>query len=114
MRCIEDIAVFYRRKPTYNPQGLEWLAEPRASRRSSTSIYRFAGEADSMITPFSGSKAAPFGNGLWPALIIPNSTCRLSKLLQLRRMALCVSSRSHSSGIVVDTFFSSMVVVRIL
>ena len=72
MRCIEDIAVFYRGKPTYNPQGLERLAEPRASHRSSTSIYRFAGEADSMITPFSGQqKGRPLsGTAFLLALVI--------------------------------------------
>ena len=61
MRCIEDIAVFYRRKPTYNPQGLERLAEPRAS-----------GEADSVITPFSGQqKGRPLsGTAFLLALVI--------------------------------------------
>lgn len=28
MRCIEDIAVFYQAKPTYNPQGLTKLEKP--------------------------------------------------------------------------------------
>ena len=28
MRCIEDICVFYKKKPTYNPQGLIKLDEP--------------------------------------------------------------------------------------
>lgn len=28
MRCIEDIAVFYKKKPTYNPQGLVRLEKP--------------------------------------------------------------------------------------
>lgn len=28
MRCIEDICVFYKKKPTYNPQGLKKLEKP--------------------------------------------------------------------------------------
>ena len=28
MRCIEDICVFYRKQPTYNPQGLRILPKP--------------------------------------------------------------------------------------
>ena len=28
MRCIEDICVFYRKMPTYNPQGLKKLKNP--------------------------------------------------------------------------------------
>ena len=28
MRCVEDICVFYRKKPTYNPQGLIKLEKP--------------------------------------------------------------------------------------
>ena len=29
MRCIEDICVFYKKKPTYNPQGLKKLEKPK-------------------------------------------------------------------------------------
>ena len=29
MRCIEDICVFYKQMPTYNPQGLKRLEKPR-------------------------------------------------------------------------------------
>lgn len=29
LRCVEDVAVFYRRAPTYNPQGLVALEHPR-------------------------------------------------------------------------------------
>ena len=29
MRCIEDICVFYQKKPTYNPQGLKKLEKPK-------------------------------------------------------------------------------------
>ena len=30
LRCVEDVVVFYRKKPTYNPQGLVALEKPRA------------------------------------------------------------------------------------
>lgn len=33
LRCIEDIAVFYRQAPTYNPQGLITLDKPRIRRK---------------------------------------------------------------------------------
>lgn len=51
MRCIEDICVFYRRMPTYQPQGLRALEKPvsagkllgptydRASRKSAKARY---------------------------------------------------------------------------
>lgn len=29
LRCVEDVVVFYRKKPTYNPQGLVALEKPR-------------------------------------------------------------------------------------
>lgn len=29
LRCVEDIIVFYRKKPTYNPQGLIMLEKPK-------------------------------------------------------------------------------------
>ncbi len=34
MRCIEDICVFYRKKPVYNPQGLKPLKNPYMNRKS--------------------------------------------------------------------------------
>lgn len=33
LRCIEDIAVFYRKAPTYNPQGIITLDKPRKRRK---------------------------------------------------------------------------------
>ena len=39
MRCIEDIAVFYRRKPTYNPQGLRKLDGGKINAASKTNVY---------------------------------------------------------------------------
>lgn len=39
MRCIEDIVVFYRRRPTYNPQGLRKLDGGKVNAASRTNIY---------------------------------------------------------------------------
>ena len=39
MRCIEDIAVFYRQKPTYNPQGLVKLDKPFYTKRNTEGVY---------------------------------------------------------------------------
>ena len=40
MRCIEDICVFYRKKPTYNPQGLIKLEKPIVNKPDkSTNVY---------------------------------------------------------------------------
>lgn len=40
MRCIEDICVFYRKKPTYNPQGIKRLEEPILNKvRNKTGVY---------------------------------------------------------------------------
>ncbi len=47
MRCIEDICVFYKKKPTYNPQGLKRLAKPlivKAEKKSE--VYRWRGKAE--------------------------------------------------------------------
>ena len=46
LRCVEEIAVFYRRKPTYNPQGLVALEKPivnRGKRYTASSVYRAGG-----------------------------------------------------------------------
>ena len=42
MRCIEDICVFYKKAPTYNPQGLRELDTPKAKhkRMQGDTIYR--------------------------------------------------------------------------
>lgn len=50
LRCIEEIVVFYRRKPTYNPQGLVALEKPiinKAKQFTESSVYR-AGGLDKM------------------------------------------------------------------
>lgn len=39
MRCIEDIAVFYRRNPTYNPQGMRKLDGGKVNAASKSSVY---------------------------------------------------------------------------
>ena len=39
MRCIEDIAVFYKKAPTYNPQGLRKLSAPKINKQVKDSIY---------------------------------------------------------------------------
>lgn len=39
MRCIEDIAVFYRKAPTYNPQGLVELERPRHREAQPAGVY---------------------------------------------------------------------------
>lgn len=41
MRCIEDICVFYKKMPTYNPQGLVKLQKPRKvkARKISDGVY---------------------------------------------------------------------------
>lgn len=44
MRCIEDICVFYKRRPTYNPQGLVLLPEPIKNKpKHKNGVYRFFG-----------------------------------------------------------------------
>lgn len=43
MRCIEDIAVFYKKQPTYHPQGLIRLDKPRESKGGKSkggSVYK--------------------------------------------------------------------------
>lgn len=45
MRCIEDIVVFYRKAPTYNPQGLIELKKPRQHKATKDGVYAaFRGE----------------------------------------------------------------------
>lgn len=45
MRCIEDIAVFYKKKPTYNPQGLIKLENAIMQKANrNTSIYTWGGK----------------------------------------------------------------------
>lgn len=45
MRCIEDICVFYKSKPTYNPQGLVKLDKPIIKRGNHKSdVYKWRGK----------------------------------------------------------------------
>lgn len=46
MRCIEDICVFYKQKPTYNPQGLIKLEKPLQWKVNEISnLYKWRGSA---------------------------------------------------------------------
>ena len=40
MRCVEDICVFYKNMPTYNPQGLKKLDDIRVREVRKSSVYR--------------------------------------------------------------------------
>ena len=39
MRCIEDVCVFYKKMPTYNPQGLKKLKQVKVSQPKNNSVY---------------------------------------------------------------------------
>lgn len=44
MRCIEDICVFYKRMPTYNPQGLKKIEKPNTRQHKDTgkdNVYKW-------------------------------------------------------------------------
>lgn len=43
MRCIEDIAVFYRQAPTYNAQGLVELEKPKEHKPGRSRLYQYRG-----------------------------------------------------------------------
>lgn len=46
LRCVEEVAVFYRRKPIYSPQGLVALEKPivaRGKKQTAKSVYRTGG-----------------------------------------------------------------------
>ena len=45
LRCIEDICIFYKHKPTYNPQGLKKLDKPIKHKIQKPSVYTFRGKA---------------------------------------------------------------------
>ena len=40
MRCVEDICVFYRKAPTYNPQGLKKLDRVKINNPKGNGVYR--------------------------------------------------------------------------
>lgn len=49
MRCIEDICVFYKKMPTYNPQGLVKLKEPKFTKPNlKTEVYKWDGSSGSI------------------------------------------------------------------
>lgn len=57
MRCVEEIAVFYRRKPTYNPQGLVALEKPiiaRGKKQTAKSVYRTGGLEKTTVQRYTG------------------------------------------------------------
>lgn len=43
MRCIEDICVFYKKMPTYNPQGLIKLEKPIIKKARQSELYKWRG-----------------------------------------------------------------------
>lgn len=46
LRCVEEVVVFYRKKPTYNPQGLVALEKPRrvpVKKMGKAHVYRTGG-----------------------------------------------------------------------
>ena len=45
MRCIEDIAVFYRQAPTYNAQGLKLLDKPIIKKPDKSGFYNIRGNS---------------------------------------------------------------------
>jgi site-specific DNA-methyltransferase (adenine-specific) len=48
MRCIEDICIFYSKKPTYNPQGLIRLNKPIKNSVNKGTLYNWRGRQDSL------------------------------------------------------------------
>lgn len=48
LRCIEDICVFYKKKPTYNPQGLIKLEKPKINKITKQNIITFRGKQPSV------------------------------------------------------------------
>ena len=57
MRCIEDICVFYKKMPTYNPQGLKKVENPRIRKKGSSdreSMFRKGALAKDYQTKYTG------------------------------------------------------------
>lgn len=53
MRCVEEILVFYRKAPTYNPQGIKKLKNPRINKTRANGVYRQAkNESVQMFTNY--------------------------------------------------------------
>lgn len=50
LRCVEDICVFYKQTPKYNPQGLKFLTKPcLKKRKNSGEVYR---GSDGLLKPY--------------------------------------------------------------
>lgn len=54
MRCIEEICVFYRHAPTYNPQGLKKLEKPKIidSKKHRSNVYKWRGKEKLIIQKY--------------------------------------------------------------
>ena len=39
LRCVEDVVIFYRRQPTYNPQGIIKLSTPKKCKAKQCRVY---------------------------------------------------------------------------
>ena len=52
MRCVEDICVFYKKKPIYNPQGLIKLEKPKVHNPRKSKVY--ANKKNPSIQMFTG------------------------------------------------------------
>lgn len=55
LRCVEDVVVFYRKKPVYNPQGLIALDKPRkvsGKKLKASSVYRSGSLAKESVQYF--------------------------------------------------------------
>lgn len=48
LRCIEDICVFYKNTPTYNPQGIMKLEKPKVQKIRKSGIINFRGKKPSI------------------------------------------------------------------
>lgn len=44
LRCIEDICIFYKKKPVYNPQGLIKLDKPKSRGKTFSNVYTMRGK----------------------------------------------------------------------
>lgn len=50
LRCVEDICVFYKQAPKYNPQGLKLVENPTAKRRKSNKDFVY--DNDTLSKPY--------------------------------------------------------------
>lgn len=44
MRCIEEVCIFYKKKPTYNPQGLISMEKPIVNKKNNGKVYTYRGK----------------------------------------------------------------------